>query len=86
MNFVRVSETVPVEAICNIPEGVCIVISDDTPVAYIEKLFYRRAHDPKPPEYYKDLLADFEDLEHVTIEVNQCNGEPCLAPANQEAL
>ncbi len=40
-------------------------------------------HYPKPPEHYKDLLADFEDLEHVTIEVNECNGQPCLVHANQ---
>jgi cation diffusion facilitator family transporter len=39
-------------------------------------------HYPKPPEHYKDLLAGFEDLEHVTIEVNECNGEPCLVQAN----
>jgi len=39
-------------------------------------------HDPKPPEQYKDLLVGFEDLEHVTIEMNQCSGERCLAQAN----
>ncbi|MBW1764274.1 MAG: CDF family Co(II)/Ni(II) efflux transporter DmeF [Deltaproteobacteria bacterium] len=35
-------------------------------------------HFPKPPEYYKDLLAGFEELEHVTVEVNEVGGNPCL--------
>lgn len=26
---------------------------------------------PKAPEYYKDLLADFKDLVHITVEVNR---------------
>lgn len=29
-------------------------------------------HDPRPAEYYKDLLKKFNKLYHVTIEVNEC--------------
>jgi cation diffusion facilitator family transporter len=35
-------------------------------------------HFPKPPEYYKGLLSDFEELKHVTVEVNEVGGDPCL--------
>jgi cation diffusion facilitator family transporter len=35
-------------------------------------------HYPRPPEYYKKLLLDYEEIVHVTIEVNHCEGEPCL--------
>lgn len=38
-------------------------------------------HFPKPPEYYKDLLVGFEKLDHVTVEVNTCEGEPCMTTA-----
>lgn len=34
---------------------------------------------PKPPEYYKSLLAEFHQLDHITVEVNQCAGESCVA-------
>lgn len=37
-------------------------------------------HFPKPPEHYKDLLRGFDDLIHVTVEVNICESEPCLFP------
>lgn len=37
-------------------------------------------HFPKPPGHYKDLLRDFEELIHVTVEVNTCESEPCIAP------
>jgi cation diffusion facilitator family transporter len=40
-------------------------------------------HFPKSPEYYKGLLNDFNDLSHVTIEVNECKEEPCLIPKNK---
>jgi Co/Zn/Cd efflux system component len=33
---------------------------------------------PKSPEYYKALLADYEEIAHVTVEVNKCDGEPCI--------
>ena len=35
-------------------------------------------HYPKPPEYYKELLTGFKELEHVTVEVNEVAGDPCL--------
>jgi len=34
---------------------------------------------PKPTKYYKDLLADFKKLSHLTIEVNECDGVGCLS-------
>lgn len=33
---------------------------------------------PKPPEHYKKLLADFDELTHITIEINKCFDQPCL--------
>jgi cation diffusion facilitator family transporter len=35
-------------------------------------------HNPQPPDHYKRLLADFEDVAHVTVEVNACEGESCV--------
>jgi cation diffusion facilitator family transporter len=35
-------------------------------------------HHPRPPEHYKNLLADFEEVEHVTVEVIGCEGESCI--------
>ena len=29
-------------------------------------------HNPRPPDYYRGLLAGFPNLKHVSIEVNQC--------------
>ena len=37
-------------------------------------------HFPKSPEYYKSLLADYHELEHMTIEINAAENEPCIAP------
>lgn len=37
-------------------------------------------HFPQPPEYYRALLKPFDGLSHVTIEVNQGPGEPCVVP------
>lgn len=34
---------------------------------------------PKSPIYYKTLLANFTQLEHITVEVNRCNGRDCVA-------
>jgi Co/Zn/Cd efflux system component len=34
-------------------------------------------HEPKAPEYYKCLLRDVPDLEHILVEVNECHGEVC---------
>jgi cation diffusion facilitator family transporter len=33
------------------------------------------AHWPKPPEFYKQLLRQHDELIHVTVEVNQCASE-----------
>jgi len=30
-------------------------------------------HDPKPPDHYKNLIAEIMDVQHVTIEVNPCS-------------
>ncbi len=35
-------------------------------------------HYPQPPEYYKNLLRQIPSLSHVLVEVNHCQGEPCL--------
>jgi cation diffusion facilitator family transporter len=32
--------------------------------------------DPRPPEYYKNLLVDFEELVHLTVEVNRLESNP----------
>jgi cation diffusion facilitator family transporter len=32
-------------------------------------------HDPRPPEYYKELLAGHTELAHLTVEVQGCDGE-----------
>jgi len=34
---------------------------------------------PKPTEYYKELLNEFSELAHITIEVNECKDEDCEA-------
>lgn len=35
-------------------------------------------HYPKTPDYYKKLLQNYDEIVHVTIEVNKGEGEPCL--------
>ena len=37
-------------------------------------------HYPKSTEHYKNLLAEFKELSHLTIEVNSCIGDPCIVP------
>jgi Co/Zn/Cd efflux system component len=32
---------------------------------------------PEPPQAYKEMLAEHEELQHVTIEVNQAAASPC---------
>ncbi|PZU93144.1 MAG: cation transporter [Leptolyngbya sp.] len=39
-------------------------------------------HYPKAPDYYKSLLSHIPGLSHVLIEVNLCQGEPCVQPRN----
>lgn len=34
---------------------------------------------PKSPSHYKALLANFVHLDHLTIEVNACKGDQCIA-------
>ena len=36
-------------------------------------------HFPKPPGHYKSLLHEIPGLHHITVEVQKCDGEPCLA-------
>jgi cation diffusion facilitator family transporter len=36
------------------------------------------SHFPRQTEYYKELLSDFRELSHLTIEVHTCTSEPCL--------
>lgn len=36
-------------------------------------------HDPKSPEWYKNLLKEHEELVHVTIEIHQCTDQSCIA-------
>ncbi|MDJ1179748.1 CDF family Co(II)/Ni(II) efflux transporter DmeF [Roseofilum sp. BLCC_M91] len=35
-------------------------------------------HYPQKPEYYKTLLQPMSSLSHVLVEVNPCQGEPCV--------
>ena len=35
-------------------------------------------HYPKSPDYYKNLLAEYDEIAHVTVEVNPCDSEPCI--------
>ena len=35
-------------------------------------------HYPKSPNHYKQLLTDYDEMAHVTVEVNPCEGNPCL--------
>ncbi|MGL5875393.1 MAG: CDF family Co(II)/Ni(II) efflux transporter DmeF [Xenococcaceae cyanobacterium] len=35
-------------------------------------------HYPQTPEYYKNLLSSITSLNHVIVEVNHCNGQPCI--------
>jgi cation diffusion facilitator family transporter len=36
-------------------------------------------HFPKSPDHYKKLLTDYDEIAHVTVEVNPCDTEPCIA-------
>ena len=38
-------------------------------------------HFPKSPKYYKNLLYAYDEISHVTVEVNKCEGEPCIIPS-----
>jgi cation diffusion facilitator family transporter len=38
-------------------------------------------HDPRPSAFYKDVLDDIPGLDHLTVEVNQCQDARCGAEA-----
>lgn len=38
-------------------------------------------HDPRPPQHYRQLLADFHELSHVTVEVIPCEDSGCAPMA-----
>jgi cation diffusion facilitator family transporter len=38
---------------------------------------------PRPAQHYKALLAEFDRLSHITIEVNQCAGGDCVVPGKE---
>ena len=42
-------------------------------------------HFPKSPEYYKELLVGFKELKHITIEVHEVDGDPCLTKEDPAA-
>ncbi|MBF0625514.1 MAG: CDF family Co(II)/Ni(II) efflux transporter DmeF [Magnetococcales bacterium] len=35
-------------------------------------------HSPRPPEHYKNLLAELPSIAHLTVEVNGCAGPSCV--------
>ena len=35
-------------------------------------------HYPKSPDHYKNLLEGYDEISHVTVEVNSCDSDPCL--------
>lgn len=40
-------------------------------------------HFPRPSEHYKALLRNVPRLSHITVEVNHCSGQPCVAVETQ---
>jgi cation diffusion facilitator family transporter len=42
-------------------------------------------HFPKPPDHYKSLLRGIPGLDHITVEVQKCYGESCLARKKSSA-
>lgn len=38
-------------------------------------------HFPQPVDHYKALVAKFDELVHISVEVNVCTSEPCKEPA-----
>ena len=42
-------------------------------------------HYPKSPEHYKKLLADYDEIAHITVEVNICKSDPCLVETGQSS-
>jgi Co/Zn/Cd efflux system component len=42
-------------------------------------------HYPKAPEHYKKLLADYDEIAHITVEVNTCKSDPCRIVTGQSS-
>ncbi|MDR9405234.1 MAG: CDF family Co(II)/Ni(II) efflux transporter DmeF [Halothece sp. Uz-M2-17] len=42
-------------------------------------------HYPRSPEHYKTLLQEMPSLAHISVEVNPCQGEPCVPVAATHA-
>jgi len=45
---------------------------------YLSAIVSIVTHYPKSPDYYKNLLAEYDEIAHVTVEVNPCDSEPCI--------
>ena len=43
-------------------------------------------HFPQAPQYYKRLINDLANLDHITIEVNPCESEPCVLSAQGDSI
>ena len=41
-------------------------------------------HYPRNPAHYKNMLADFRKLSHITVEINKCVGESCIIPPERD--
>lgn len=42
-------------------------------------------HFPKSPDHYKQIIAEFKELSHISIEVNPCHETPCITlPKNSD--
>jgi cation diffusion facilitator family transporter len=39
-------------------------------------------HHPRPPDHYRNLLGDFEELNHVTVEIKGYDGPSCIVEAS----
>ncbi|MGD8961231.1 MAG: CDF family Co(II)/Ni(II) efflux transporter DmeF [Desulfobacterales bacterium] len=40
-------------------------------------------HYPKSPDHYKNLLVNYDEIAHVTVEVNPAGSDPCLVEPEQ---
>ena len=45
-------------------------------------IFEIEDHHPRPPEYYKDLLSEYEELSHITVEIHAYEGASCVGANN----
>jgi cation diffusion facilitator family transporter len=51
---------------------------------HLAAVFSVVSHEPREPDHYKQLVAGFADLAHVTVEVNRCPHDP-VRPTQQAA-